>query len=404
MKILITNTGPWGTGSFTVAHSILKELIHLGHEVKLFFPDTGIPSKDLEYYYKNKDWFEIWKFPITKKSQRMESFPLIIPDPHPRSKNSTTYKELTDEQLSFFMESAREQLLPLLESFKPDIVECQHIWSLDAIIKEAGYPFVCTAHHSDQLGFLYDERMRPHCLEAAHAAGAIIAVSEFVKQEVIDLYNVPKEKVHVLTNGYNRTIFQPMEVDRRKVLQKLDIPHDENGYYISFAGKLSKTKGVDILLLANSLLPEEENIHFLLLGAGDLSKALDTEKRMQYCYDRIHFLGHQTQSILSEIHNISDLSVLPSRSEGFGIACLEAMGCGVPVIVTRSGGMTDFAQGRIIPVEDPEALAQAILELKHLHHEAYRQLCFEALNTAQGFSWKSIAQERVNLYKEVAHL
>jgi len=400
MKILITNTGPWGTGSFTVAHAVLQELVCLGHEVKLFFPDTGIPSKDLDYYYQNKDWFEIWKFPISDGTTYLESFPLIIPDPHPRSGETKTYKELTDKERMLFYQAAEKNLHPLLESFKPDIVECQHIWSLDAIVHEAGYPYICTAHHSDQMGFLYDKSMQSRCLDAAKNAKAIIAVSNFVKKEVLQLYGVPDNKVHVLTNGYNKTIFQPMDVNKEAALKMLDVPYKKDAYYVSFAGKLSKTKGIDILLLANKLLPKEENIHFLVLGAGDLSKALDQEKLTEYCYDRVHFLGHQTQPALAEIHNLSDLSILPSRSEGFGIACLEAMGCGVPVVVTRSGGMTDFAKGRIIPIENPKALADAVLEIKNLHQEEYRSLCFDALHTAQSFSWAEIAKKRVELYQD----
>ncbi len=400
MKILLTNTGPWGTGSFTVAHAVLKELLHLGHEVKLFFPDTGIPSKDLEYFYQNQEWFHIWPFPIQNEQAKLESFPLIIPDPHPRSSASKTYKELTDAERQLFYESAKKHLLPLLDAFQPDIVECQHIWALDSIVHEAKYPFICTAHHSDQMGFLYDESMRPHCIEAAHAAKAIIAVSEFVQHEVVDLYKVEEEKVKVLTNGYDKTIFQPMPVERKKIFEYLDIPYSDNAFVVSFAGKLSKTKGIDILLLANALLPEEDNIHFIILGAGDLQKALDPSLIDKYCYDRIHFVGHQPQKTLSEIHNISDVSVLPSRTEGFGIACLEAMGCGLPVIVTRSGGMTDFAKGSIIPIEDPKALADAILDIKHMQHEEYRQLCFEAFHTAQGFSWSAIAKERIALYQD----
>ena len=79
MKILITNTGPWGTGSFTVTKAVSDELQLMGHQVKIFFPDDGTPCVDLDKYYSQSETYEIWKFPIQKNGVHLSSFPLIIP-------------------------------------------------------------------------------------------------------------------------------------------------------------------------------------------------------------------------------------------------------------------------------------------------------------------------------------
>jgi len=64
MRILITNTGPWGTGSGTVADGIMKELKRRGHQVMAFFPDSGFKGSDNDKYYEDKESYRIVKFPV----------------------------------------------------------------------------------------------------------------------------------------------------------------------------------------------------------------------------------------------------------------------------------------------------------------------------------------------------
>ena len=84
MKILMTVTGPWGTGSFVALETIIKRLHAQGHQVKVFFPDTGHASPDYDYYYGKPELFHIWRFPIERNGVSIPTFPLMITDPHPR--------------------------------------------------------------------------------------------------------------------------------------------------------------------------------------------------------------------------------------------------------------------------------------------------------------------------------
>lgn len=400
MKILITNTGPWGTGSFTVARALTEEYIKMGHQVKVFFPDAGLPSEELDYYYSNQDVWEIWKFPIEHNGTTLDSFPLIIPDPHPRNNVGTTFLELSDDQLNLYLSEFEREITQLIDTFQPDAIECQHIWAFDHVIEKLGYTYFCVAHHSDQLGFLYDQRMQPIAKQSAKQARKIFAISKRVHNEVVDLYGVTPEKVVITNNGYDRSVFRPFQIDREKLLEEfeLDIPHDAT--IVTFAGKISKTKGIDTLLEANHLLQVKHNIHFLILGAGKLESVLDPAHLNRYCFDRVHFLGHQKAQTLAKLHNLADFCTMPSRSEGFGIACLEAMGCGLPVVVTRAGGPEEYAVGEIIEPEDPHALADALLKMSQLSNQEYEALQAQALEAAHKFSWETIARDRINHYKE----
>jgi glycosyltransferase involved in cell wall biosynthesis len=149
---------------------------------------------------------------------------------------------------------------------------------------------------------------------------------------------------------------------------------------------------------ANKRLSPKLNVHFIVMGAGDIQSIFDKLAPDDYLLKNIHFVGHLVPQMVSDILNISHLGVMPSRSEGFGIACLEAMGCGLPMVVTRCGGPEHFAVGEIINVGDYENLAEKITDLITLSPTDYQLLSQKALEAAQGFSWSQIANERLLLY------
>ncbi|MEM1243222.1 MAG: glycosyltransferase family 4 protein [Pseudomonadota bacterium] len=401
MKILLTNTGSWGTGSFTVVNAIIKNLHKLNHEVKVCFPDNGMDSDDKAFYYSRPDIYHIWQFPIHDDTTSIAQFPLMITDPHPRGADSPTYRSLTQIQLDLFTRSLTIKLKTIIDDFQPDIIESQHIWLMEKSIINLGQDYIATAHHSDQMGFHYDKRMQPIAIEVAKNAEYIFSISDYVTEEVIKIYDVPQEKVITLANGYDNSIFFKKAVAKDKVLKRLNLDIDDPAILISFAGKISRTKGIDIILRANHYLPKEKNIHFLILGEGDLNKALDLEFYDLYEFARVHFIGQHIPQHVAEIHNIAKISLMPSRSEGFGIAGLEAMGCGIPLIATNSGGPKEFAVGKLIDVEDAKGLAKAILEIVDMPENDYQNLCQQAEKQAHKYSWLENVKSRLYYYQKV---
>ncbi len=382
--------------------AISLEMMRLGHEVKIFFPDCHFESMDMDKYYGHPEVYQIWEFPIKRGDVELYTFPLIIPDPHPRNyRRAWTFKDMSDRQLRLYMSEFKRRIRSIIEGFKPDIIECQHIWAMDHAVMELGYTYLSVAHHSDQMGFLRDQRMRRYAIRAAQSAEYILAISDFVRDEVLELYSVRPEKVLSTGNGYNRETFHPRKVDRKRLLvgYRLDIP--DHAPIVTFTGKISKTKGIDILLLANRIVQQQREVHFLLFGAGEIEDILDKDKIGSYCLDNVHIMGHQLFDTLAKFHSIASLSVLPSRSEGFGIAALEAMGCGTPLVVTRTGGPDKFAVGKVVDKENPEQLAKAILDILALPPDEHRALSKVAYREAHKFSWRSIVEKRLELYEEV---
>ena len=169
---------------------------------------------------------------------------------------------------------------------------------------------------------------------------------------------------------------------------------------VTFGGKMSRTKGVDILLQANALLQKRFPYLLFLFGSGDIKNVLGktpAEEEIRNAY----FMGHVTPDILAEFHNIADFSVLPSRQEGFGVAALEAMGCELPMVVTCTTQMETYIIGKIVPSENASQLAGAMESLLILPHREKKKLQEEAYKKVLKFSWEENVTKRLTYYKTV---
>ncbi len=399
MKILFTITGPWGTGAATVVDGIIQELQKLGHRMKVIFPDLGLPSPDADKYYGNPDLYHIIKFPAEHKGIDFPTFPLIVPDPNPRNiQKAWTFKDMTDTEFQSYIDFLKFRLQRIIQDFQPDIIETEHVWLMGYVLKEMGYAYVAAAHNSDQMGFRYDSRMRPYATTCAQNAAFIFAISEAVRMDCLELYGIPEKKVIVIPNGYDTNIFRPLQLSKPKLFANHEIDADVTLPVITFGGKMSKTKGVDVLLEANAILQKRLPYTLLLFGSGDLEEALGripTKKEKQNAY----LIGHVTQDVLAQFHNIAEFSVLPSREEGFAVAALEAMGCGLPVVATDIPSLKDLIAGKTVPVEDSAALAEAMEYMLNLPVGEKKKLREKSLDKANRYSWEKNAKLRLTCYK-----
>ncbi len=406
MTILFTMTGSWGTGSGTVVEATVGHLAARGHRVCVLYPETeGAPS--LQDDHAPEARHEVWPFPLRRGEVELYTFPLMIADPNPTNfDNAWTFRDLSDAQRDLYVSSFQDRLREVVADLRPDVIECQHIWAMPYAVADLGLPFTVMAHHSDQMGFAFDPGIRPYATEAAEAATFIFALNNANRAEIIELYGVPEEKIVVLGNGYDKEVFHPTEVDRAALLARFDLDLPSDAPVVTFAGKLSKTKGVDLLFLANRTVQQrraeagEPPVELIVFGTGSLDDVLDPGEP-GYSLEHVHLVGHQPYEVVRDFHNLARCSVMPSRTEGFGLAALEAMGCGLPLVVTAIGAADDYAVGEIIPAEDPGALADAILKLVRLPEPAWQALSAAALARAQTFSWDAITEKRLAHYARV---
>lgn len=401
MKILLTATGAWGTGSFTMIQATVRALQAMGHQVKVFFPDSGAITPDAAVFYGQPELYHIWRFPLQGRGVEIPQFPLMIRDPHPRNATQLTFKDLSDAQLALYCDRFKSEIARVIEAFQPDIIECQHIWLMDYCLATMGQPYISVAHGSDQMGYEFDPRIQPYAQRAAADAQWIFASSRSVIERVKTLYSVPAQKIKCVPHGYNADYYHPLSADKAAVLKQYGLAIPPTASVVTFAGKLSRTKGIDTILKANRLLPSKANIHWVIFGAGDIHQVMAEQTPETYALARCHFMGHQPASAVAALHQVARLSVMPSRSEGFGIAGLEAMACGLPLVITRCGGPEEFAVGERIDVDAPAQLVEAVLRLTNCSKDQYQSLSQDALAAAHHYQWPKITALRLRYYAQV---
>jgi glycosyltransferase involved in cell wall biosynthesis len=142
---------------------------------------------------------------------------------------------------------------------------------------------------------------------------------------------------------------------------------------ILFVGIVRRSKGVDILLEAMHLLRRDRPRARLLLVGDPFYRAYQAEQERLLALaaslgvgDLVQVVGGQTPATVARLMSESSVVVLPSRRESFGTVLIEAMACGTPVVSTRCGGPEETVNptvGRLVPTEDPRALASALDEV-----------------------------------------
>tara|TARA_B100001750_G_scaffold146115_1_gene116722 strand:- start:435 stop:1454 length:1020 start_codon:yes stop_codon:yes gene_type:complete len=168
---------------------------------------------------------------------------------------------------------------------------------------------------------------------------------------------------------------------------------------IIFAGRLSKEKGVEILLETGAHLPD--NYHLLIAGSGPLEEKV---KKLAAKKSNIHYLGYQQkQDVLSFIHS-SDLLLQPSLEEGISSTILEAMGCGTCILASNIEGISEVVQngktGVLVEPNNSNALLNEIQDLLQKKEKRLR-MANEGLEIVKQYDWQEVGKLYLNFYESI---
>jgi len=243
---------------------------------------------------------------------------------------------------------------------------------------------------------------------AAASAAAVVAVSDGMRADIMAAYpEIPAERIRVIRNGIDTAEYRPDP--NTDVLERYGI--DLARPYVIFVGRITRQKGVPVLLRAASgLIPEAQLV--LLAGAADTQEQLAevTElvdglratrsgvfwiPEMLPKHDVIQLLTHAT------------VFAIPSIYEPLGIVNLEAMACGTAVVGSRTGGIpevvADGETGLLVPAGEPEPLAAALNTLLSDPDRAAAMGQAGRKRAVAEFGWPAIAAQTADLYAELAH-
>lgn len=190
---------------------------------------------------------------------------------------------------------------------------------------------------------------------ALKRAKAIIVVSNFTKNEIIDVYHAGENKIKVVYNGFNGAIYKKIE-SRPAIKQVLD-KYGVKIPYILYTGRLEKKKNTAALVNAYANLRYKyKNIRHKLVLAGNASLGFDEVKYVIQEFnldDEVIITGWVEEKDLPYLYNGASLFVLPSRYEGFGIPVLQAMATGTPIAASNIPPIVEITAGAAV-LFDPD--------------------------------------------------
>ncbi len=255
----------------------------------------------------------------------------------------------------------------------------------------------------DYSGFLWRVAFKRQCSYAVKYAHRIIAISESTKSEITKFFDVNAEKISVIYQAYDSDIYKP-ENDSLKI-KRVNQRYSIFSNYILYVGTLNPHKNIERLVQAFGRLKAVGKIEHKLVIAG--KSGLHHERIIKMASQlalekEIIFTGYVPRSDLPVLMSGADLFVFPSLYEGFGIPPLEAMACGVPVVVSDSYSLPEVVGDAAVMVDpyNVESIANGIYEVLS-NAEFNSQLRKKGLERAKLFSWEKTARETLQLLEDV---
>ncbi len=223
--------------------------------------------------------------------------------------------------------------------------------------RASGKPLVIHVHATD-----FDRsggKVNPTVFEiektGMHLADKIIAVSNLTRNTVIEKYGIHPDKVVTVYNAVD-----PI-TDHEKVKLKRGI----NDQVVTFLGRITMQKGPEYFVqAAHKVLQKMDNVRFVMAGSGDMMEKMIQWTAALGISDRFHYTGFLKGDDVFKMFSISDVYVMPSVSEPFGISPLEAMQSNVPSIISHQSGVAEILKYAFkVDFWDVDALADAIYGL-----------------------------------------
>lgn len=256
----------------------------------------------------------------------------------------------------------------------------------------SGKPLVVHVHATeyDRSGETVNQPVYDIERAGMHAADHIVAVSQLTKNIIVRKYGVPASKITVLHNAVLDASIIKSEYEK-KVPEKI----------VTFLGRITFQKGPEYFVeAAKKVIDRDPNVRFVMAGNGDLlNRMIDRVAELRMA-TKFHFTGFLKGDDVDHMYAISDVYVMPSVSEPFGIAPLEAVRHNTPVIISKQSGVAEVLRNAIkVDFWDVDAMADAIFAL--LHYEGISRM-FKELGSEElkNLKWEHVAAKLVSVYEK----
>ena len=359
-------------GSGVVATELGKALAAKGHEIHFITYDQ--PAR-LGSFHANVFYHEV----------RVSDYPLFDYPPY----------ELV--LASKMVEVTRQHKLDLIHAHYA-IPHASAAYTARAILEQEGLrvPYITTLHGTDITLLGRDPSFEPVISFAINQSDAVTAVSQSLKEDTRHLFGVDRE-IEVIPNFFCPSHFAiPVKEDLRAALAPGKEP------IITHISNFRPLKRVQDVVQAFARVRAKQPAKLLFIGDGPERHAAEVLAEQLGVHRDTLFLGKVKNPI--EALLISDLFMLPSESESFGLSALEAMAAGVPVVASTAGGISEVVEdgvaGILCPIGDVDALAGAALSLLS-NPERLERFSLQALQSANRFHIERVLPEYERVYRRV---
>jgi glycosyltransferase involved in cell wall biosynthesis len=223
-----------------------------------------------------------------------------------------------------------------------------------------------------------------------HSADLIFCLSEFSKRDISRAYHVPTSKLGVTYAGVDSAF--TVNTSRR------NRSHDDP-FSLLFSGRLNgphEQKGLDVLLKSLPQVLSHHKVVLNIIGTGPRLPQYQALAGELGIREHVRFLGFVEHQQMPRQYQQVDLFVLPSRRESFGLVLAEAMACGLPVVATTAGAIPEVVEdgvtGVLVPPDDPEALANAVVSLLSDPQRMKAMGKAGAERVRERFTWDKVAE------------
>lgn len=266
----------------------------------------------------------------------------------------------------------------------------------DLIVAEGGNLTQCSAisrmfGRGRCLAHLHGQTACSHTMDDIY--GGVLALSEFIRDDYLKTSSLDRQHAYILHNCIDTARFTPGAPDAALRASLGFAPED---FIVLFCGRLEPDKGIHKLLEAMAAV-DDARCKLLIVGSPFFGRTQSSpflrklEQQAHALGDRVRFTGYVPNENLPDYYRLADLVCVPTLvEEAAGLVAVEAMGCGRPVLATRSGGMPEYLQGSqaILVDRGPELAAQLswAIRMLHEHPDLCAQMGAAGARAAQRFS------------------
>jgi glycosyltransferase involved in cell wall biosynthesis len=235
-----------------------------------------------------------------------------------------------------------------------------------------------------------------------YESSIIILCSKSMKDDTISHFRVPQDKLRVIPIGIDQSRFRGKNPDRGKTRAKYGVRSEEK--LVLFVGRLTSQKGCEYLIRAIPYVTKFFNVKLLIAGDGYLRGELEAIAVSAGVRARTIFAGFVGDDDLTDLFLSSDLMMIPSVYEPFGVVALEAMAARLPVVASNVDGLAEIIKheenGILAFPRDSSSIAWGISRILSDQPNTQRLVENASRDVESKFSWSAVAKQTLEVYKE----